>query len=108
MDDFESRQARALALWQTGNACLREGNGAEAYAQFTAAHDLIMDCPRLHLEAHRQLRQVTRLHRDKREFWTDTLLVWLAPLGVFELLAFAMRSRVRRLALCRHEAASTA
>lgn len=108
MEDFEARQARALALWKAGDACIRSGDRAGAYAQFTAAHDLIMDCPRLHLEAHRQLRQVTRFHRDPREFWTDTLLVWLAPLGIFEALAFAMRSKVWRVALCRDGVASAA
>jgi len=108
MEDIENRRTRAVMLWQAGNAALQAGDGAEAYVQFTSAHDLIMDCPRLHLEAHRQLRQVTRFHRDKREFWTDTVLIWLAPLGIFALIAFAMRSKVRRLAQCRHGAASTA
>ena len=108
MEDFEARQARALALWEAGNASIQAGNRAEAYAQFTAAHDLIMDCPRLHLAAHRQLRQVTRFHHDKREFLTDIFLIWLAPIGIFEILAFAMRSKVWRAALCRHGVASAA
>ena len=108
MEDFDARQARAMALWKAGDASVQAGDHAEAYAQFTAAHDLIMDCPRLHLAAHRQLRQVTRLHRDKREFWTDTFLIWFAPIGIFELVAFAMRSKVWRAALCRHGVESTA
>ena len=108
MDEFEARRARALSLWEDGDACLEKGDREGAYARYTAAHDLIMDCPSLHLAAHRQLRQVTRFHRDKREFWTDTLLIWLAPLGIFEAIAFAMRSKVWRIAACRHGAASTA
>ena len=108
MDELETRQARALALWKEGDACLENGDRAGAYARYTIAHDLIMDCPSLHLTAHRYLRPVTRLHRDKREFWTDTLLIWLAPLGIFEAIAFAMRSTVWRNDLCRHEISSAA
>ena len=108
MDDFDSRRTRALELWKKGNACVETGDRAEAYAHFTEAHDLIMDCPRLHLEAHRHLREVTRFHSDKREYWTDVVLIGLAPLGIFQALALAMRSKVWRLALCRHGMASTA
>ena len=108
MDDFDARQARALALWNKGQACVEAGDRAEAYLHFTEAHDLIMDCPRLHLEAHRQLREVTRFHADKREFLTDVILIWLAPFGIFEALAVAMRSKVWRLVSCRHGMAATA
>lgn len=108
MDEFEARQARAIALWNEGDACLERGDRDGAYAHYTTAHDLIMDCPRLHLAAHRHLRQVTRFHRDKREFWTDTILIRLAPLGIFEAISFAMRSKVWRMALCRHGATSAA
>lgn len=102
MDEFETRHTRALVLWEEGDACLERGDRDGAYVRYTTAHDLIMDCPRLHLSAHRHLRQVTRFHRDKREFWTDALLIWLAPLGIFEVVSFAMRSPVWRMALCRH------
>ena len=108
MDEFEARQALACSLWAKGDACLEAGDRDAAYAHYTTAHDLIMDCPRLHLAAHRRLRRVTRFHRDKREFLTDTLLVRLAPLGIFEVIAFAMRSKVLRIALCRHGEASIA
>jgi hypothetical protein len=103
MEDFEARQARALALWDAGEGCVQAGDRAGAYAKFTCAHDLIMDCPRLHLAAHRHLREVTRYHRDPREFWTDTVLIWLAPFGIFEALAFAMRSGIWRTGVCQHE-----
>ena len=104
MSQIEARNTRAVELWAAGDACLERDDRAGAYAHYTAAHDLIMDCPRLHLASHRYLRQVTRFHTDKREFWTDTFLIWFAPLGIFEAIAFAQRSKVWRAAECRRGA----
>jgi len=101
MSTIESRVRDAGALWQQGDALLAAGDGAAAYRAYTQAHDLITDCPRLHETAHRKLRQVSRQHGHRGEIITDTVLVWLAPLRVFELIALAMRSRVAAEALCR-------
>ncbi len=105
-EPLATRIAAAEALWQQGDALLAAADGAAAYRAYTAAHDLILDCPRLHLRAHQKLRQVTREHGERGELITDTLLLWLAPLGVFELIAWAVRSSVKADAACRRSAAT--
>ncbi|HSW13217.1 MAG TPA: hypothetical protein VLI06_10295 [Solimonas sp.] len=101
LQDLDSRAAQAGHLWQQGDAARDTGDIEAAWRLYTEAHDQVMDCPRLHLEAHRRLRTVTRLRRPRGEYYTDSLLVALAPFGVFELIALALRSRVGRAALCR-------
>ncbi|MDP9141079.1 MAG: hypothetical protein M3O62_09840 [Pseudomonadota bacterium] len=98
------RIQRAEKLWKQGDIILSAGNRERAYKLYTEAHDAIVDCPRLHLTAHRKLRLVTRYHRNKTEFITDNILVWLAPIGIFELIGLFTHSRVRREALRRRGA----
>lgn len=97
---IETRMLDAESLWRRGDALLDAGDGARAYALYTQAHDLIMDCPWLHERAHRKLRRVSARHGHRGEVAIDTLLVWLAPLGVFEAIAMAQRSGTRLLAIC--------
>ncbi|TJY55554.1 hypothetical protein E4T66_20810 [Sinimarinibacterium sp. CAU 1509] len=104
MPDIDQRVREAEALWQQGDALLAAGDGRGAYAAYTQAHDQVTDCPRLHETAHRKLRQVSRAHGHRGEVFTDIVLVWLAPLRIFELIALAMRSRVAAEALCRRSA----
>lgn len=101
MDDIARRSRDAERLWSQGDAALVAGHAEQAYRLYTEAHDLVTDCPKLHLRAHRQLRRVTRARDPRGEYLTDTLLVALAPLGVFELIAVFFRSRVARTADCR-------
>lgn len=101
MTDIAIRSSAAERLWRQGDAALAEGYPGEAYRLYTEAHDLVTDCPKLHLQAHRQLRKVTRQRDPRGEYLTDTLLVALAPLGVFELIAVYFRSRVAGTADCR-------
>lgn len=101
---INARISTTEQLWRQGDAAFADGDFMRAYALYTEAHDRITDCPRLHAEAHRKLKQVTRLHRNKIEFITDSVLVWLAPFGIFELIALAMRSKVSKHELCRRSA----
>ncbi|MGH8461276.1 MAG: hypothetical protein ACRESS_06700 [Stenotrophobium sp.] len=107
MQTIEARISEAEALWQKGDTLHAAGDGRGAYTAYTGAHDLIMDCPRLHERAHRQLRKVSRAHGHRGEVIIDNLLVWLAPLGVFAAISFAMRSRVVSHALCRRVTTQT-
>jgi hypothetical protein len=100
MNDLAARIRDAEALWREGDAALAAQDREAAYRLYTQAHDLTLDCPRLHEQAHRYLRQVTRHHRNPLEYFTDTLLVFLAPLGVFEAIAWAQKSSVRRMTGC--------
>jgi len=108
MQDLPTRIAEAERLWTAGDAALAAGNPELAYRHYTEAHDRVTDCPRLHLRAHRQLRRVTRQRRPRGEYYTDTALLLLAPLGIFELIAWVLRSKVAGAALCRRGAASNA
>lgn len=101
MQSIEIRAAEADRLWSGGDAALAAHDRERAYRLYTQAHDLIMDCARLHERAHHKLRTVTRLHADRREFYTDSLLIALAPLGVFQLISFALRSKVMASTICR-------
>jgi hypothetical protein len=104
MEALGQRRAAAEQLWRDGDAALASGQAEQAYRCYTAAHDQVTDCPKLHLEAHRRLRRVTRQRDPRGEYLTDTLLVTLAPLGVFELIALYFRSRVSGSADCRRGA----
>lgn len=104
MNDLDLRIEQAESLWQQGDRQLDVGEGAAAYHLYTRAHDLIMDCPRLHQRAHRQLRNVSRAHGHRGEIIVDNVLLWLAPLGVFEAIAWAQRSRVAASIVCRRKA----
>jgi hypothetical protein len=101
---IEIRAADALRFWQQGELAQSGGQLDEAYRLFTVAHDLVTDCPRLHLQAHRRLRTINRLRRNWGEYCTDSLLLMLAPLGMFELLALLFRSKVAGLEACRRNA----
>ncbi|WP_162932092.1 hypothetical protein [Solimonas sp. K1W22B-7] len=101
MQDIATRSSDAARLWQQGDDALAAGQAEQAYRLYTEAHDLVTDCPKLHLRAHHQLRRVTRARDPRGEYLTDTLLVALAPLGVFELIAVFFRSRVARTVECR-------
>ena len=103
-DDIDSRARQAQSLWESGDRQLAAGNLSEAWRLYTQAHDLVTDCPALHRRAHQQLQQVNRLNGHRGERLTDTLLLVLAPLGVFELIALFFRSQVAASALCRRTA----
>lgn len=104
MNDLHERARQAQALWAQGQARLAAGDPDTAYRLLTAAHDLVTDCPALHREAHRHLLAVNRVNGRRGERLTDRLLLALAPLGVFTLIAWALRSRATGEPLCRRAA----
>ena len=91
MNSLEVRAGQAARLWAKGDAAMAAADHAQAYSLYTQAHDLIMDSPRLHLQAHRKLGSVTRFHANRWEYYTDVGLVFLAPAGVFHLIALVLR-----------------
>jgi hypothetical protein len=98
---IENRAAEAARLWQSGDAAQASGDLERAYRLFTQAHDLVTDCAKLHIQAHRRLKVNNRLRKNWGEYCTDTILLALAPFGMFELLAIFFRSRVGNSELCR-------
>lgn len=94
--DIDSRIRQAQQCWAQGQAAEAQGQYRQAYELFTAAHDLVIDCPELHGYAHKQLRRVNWQIRNFGELMTDWALAVFAPLGVFHLVAYFSRSEGAR------------
>ncbi|MCR9104474.1 MAG: hypothetical protein NXI15_04215 [Gammaproteobacteria bacterium] len=104
MDTIEERAKTANELWTSALKAEAEGNYIEAYKLHTEAHDLIMDCARLHQAAHVHLRRVNYQIGNYGELVTDWLLHLFAPLGVFELVSYFSRTGVFGAAFCKRSA----
>jgi hypothetical protein len=98
--DITAVAAQAEAAWQQGLAHEQAGRLDLAYCHFRLAHDLVVDCPRLHQVAHQHLRRLNLQRRAWRELLTDVLLLGLAPLAIFEAVAFLMKRQVLGGAVC--------
>ena len=85
---IEIRAEAAEKLWAQGFACEARGELQQAYELFTEAHDLILDCARLHQYAHEQLRRVNWAMGNYGELVTDWALHFFAPLGVFGMVSY--------------------
>lgn len=88
MDTIEIRAKVADDLWACAIEAEASGNYSRAYELHTQAHDLIMDCARLHQVAHVHLRRVNLKIGNYGELMTDWLLHFFTPLGVFELVSY--------------------
>lgn len=97
---LSQRIAQAQALWQRGLDAESRLQYPEAYRLHTQAHDLIIDCPQLHQQAHEQLRRVNWKLGHYGELVTDWALHLFAPLGVFEMVAYFAKQPGRLLAPC--------
>lgn len=87
-----ARAERAVALWSRGAREHASGDPATAFATLELAHDLVTDLPGGHREAHERLLPVeTELGRT-RDVRVGRLLLALAPLGIFTLLAWYFRA----------------
>lgn len=92
---LQERSAAADKLWREGDAALAANDLERAWRLYTAAHDHVTDSAELHRAAHRRLRTVNQRRGARGEYLTDSVLLALAPLGVFELLALGFRARRR-------------
>jgi hypothetical protein len=92
MESIERRSEKANCLWSNALNAESLGDYAKAYGLHTEAHDLIMDCARLHQKAHVHLRRVNLKLGHYGELTTDWLLHLFAPLGVFELVSYFAKS----------------
>lgn len=101
MDTLEKRVLEAEALWQLGGAAEAQGDYETAYRLYTEAHELVVDCARLHQKAHERLRVVNLKLGNYGECLTDWLLHLFAPLGVFELVAYFSKTEGSGAGMCR-------
>jgi hypothetical protein len=100
MNDIADIARQAEAAWHRGQQAERAGRLQEAHGQFRLAHDLVVDCPRLHHVAHQHLRRLNARRHAWRELATDLILLGLAPLAIFELVAFLMKRQVLGGLIC--------
>ena len=101
MDTITTRANQAEHLWQQGREAEQRRDFRRAYALYTEAHNLIMDCARLHQHAHTHLRRVNWKLGNYGELTTDWLLHLFAPLGVFELVSYFAKTDARFAEMCR-------
>ena len=101
MESIDHRIRSAEALWNSGAQAELAGDDTLAYLLYTEAHDAIMDCPRLHQNAHVQLRRVNLRLGHYTELLGDWFLHIFAPLGIFELVAYFAKSDGSGSALCK-------
>ena len=88
---INDRIRQAEILWAQGHIAEQQKNYKDAYALYTAAHDLVADCARLHQHAHGQLRRINWHLGHYGELLTDWALHFFAPLGVFEMVSYFSR-----------------
>jgi hypothetical protein len=89
------------AAWHAGVQAELAGRLDAAYAHFRQAHDLVVACPKMHRQAHRHLRRINQRRRAWRELGTDLVLLSLAPLASFEIVAYLMKGQVLGGHLCK-------
>ena len=104
MEPIEQRIEKAERLWRNGAQAELGQDYALAYRLYTEAHDAIMDCARLHQHAHVQLRRVNLQLGNYTELLGDWFLHFLAPLRIFELVAYFARTDGAGSALCKRNA----
>jgi len=104
MEPIEQRIETAETLWRNGAQAELNRDYALAYRLYTEAHDTIMDCARLHQNAHVQLRRVNLQLGNYAELLGDWFLHFLAPLRIFELVAYFARTDGAGSALCKRNA----
>ena len=100
MSDIIDIARQAEAAWQLGMRHEQAGRLDEALLAFRQAHDLVVDCPRLHQRAHRHLRRLNLRRRAWRDLMTDVFLLGLAPLAIFEIVAYLMKRHVLGGVIC--------
>lgn len=98
---IEIRAEQAEELWQRGKQLEAQGEYKQAYDLFTEAHDLTLDCARLHQYAHVQLKRINWKTKNYYEWMEDTLLLKAAPLGVFDVVSYFARSGSFGLEFCK-------
>ena len=93
MDDTARtrRLTRARQLWADAESAHAGSRLDEAFTLLTAAHDRVTDIAAEHREAHRRLLPIDRALGRTRDVFVDRLLLFLAPVGSFQLLAIYFR-----------------
>lgn len=98
---IKDRALAAEGKWKLAQEFEQGGELDAAYATYTEAHDLVIDCPRLHWRSHQHLARINWKRRNIKELIEDRLLLSVAPLGIFVLIAYLLKKQVLGEELCK-------
>ena len=102
-DSLRERLDRADLLWAQGDVEFEQKHFQLAYALYTQAHDLIMDCAAYHRKGHQKLIRVTAKTGRYGEHLTDWLLLHVFHyLGIFQLVSYLQNRSSFYSDLCKH------
>ncbi|HVL02124.1 MAG TPA: hypothetical protein VM553_20040 [Dongiaceae bacterium] len=101
MNSIDARIEQAQTLWHAGSEAEKRGEWQKAYELYTEAHDLIVDCAKLHRQAHEKLRRVNWKLGNYTELATDWLLHLFAPVGVFEAVSYFAKTEAFSAKVCK-------
>jgi len=104
MESIEKRIEIAGQKWMQAKSAEDTGDFQLAYNRYTVAHDIIMDCARLHQRAHEYLRRINWKMGNYGELVTDWMLHLFAPLGVFELVSCLSKNGTFGSLICKRTA----
>lgn len=93
--DAASRAQVAETAFIQGDRLVELGRLDDARAAYTAAHDVVLDLPVLHREAHVRLLPVHQALGLRGAVLEDRVLLLLAPVGVFRLAAWALSLKAK-------------
>lgn len=97
---IKDRVAEAESTWTDALALEQLGQFEAAYIKFTHAHDLVIDCPKMHWRSHQHLARINWKRKNIRELIEDRLLLSVAPFGIFVLIAYLLKKQVIREEFC--------
>ncbi|MGJ8670539.1 MAG: hypothetical protein ACSHXK_13690 [Oceanococcus sp.] len=101
---IDERVITAQQLWKEALDAEASGRYARAYELHTQAHDLVLDCAKMHQQAHQHLRRVNKILGNYTELVTDSVLLFLAPVGIFELIAYFSKTDSVGHGICKRKA----
>ncbi len=98
---MKERKKKAENYWNLGLQAESENDLPKAYEHYTQAHNLIMDCAKLHERSHQHLKRINAKMGNRGEWVTDCLLHLFAPLGVFELVSYFAKTDAFGSEICK-------
>ncbi len=102
-ESLKERLNRADLLWVQGDVEFEQMHFQLAYALYTQAHDLIMDCADYHRKSHQKLIRVTAKTGRYGEYLTDWLLLNVfSYLGIFQVVSYLQNRSSFYSDLCKH------
>ncbi len=93
--DLDQRAEVAAAAFRQGDRLVAAGRLDDARSAYTAAHDVVLDLPALHRQAHQRLLPVHQALGRRADVFEDQLLLLLAPVGIFVLARWVLLAKAR-------------